>query len=148
MKKFPQNWFEGKLFSNILSLIKTTEAMNLASRKPHSGHHTWLSIPFHTTLSKLETVKRDRWQHKSQDLSWKNFSLLISFVKAIGYNFVIAQKTVNSVSFSRGILNKITWRTELVRGKVLENPKIRTKAQSSISIPVFVAWVPPVKFLS
>ena len=39
-KKFPQNWFEGKLFSNILSLIKTTEAMNLASRKPHSGHHT------------------------------------------------------------------------------------------------------------
>ena len=39
-KKFPQNWFEGKNFSNILSLIKTTEAMNLASRKPRSGHHT------------------------------------------------------------------------------------------------------------
>ena len=59
-RKFPQNWFESKLFSNIMSLVKTTEAMNLASRKPHLGHHTLLSIPFHTTLSKLETVKRDQ----------------------------------------------------------------------------------------
>ena len=118
-KKFPQNWFVGKLFSNILSLIKTTEAMNLASRKPHSGHHTWLSIPFHTTLSKLETVKRDRWQHKSQDLSWKNFSLLISFVKAIGYNFVIDLKDSQLCVF-------FTWNYEQ------DNVKDRTRTRKSI----------------
>ena len=118
-KKFPQNWFVGKLFSNILSLIKTTEAMNLASRKPHSGHHTWLSIPFHTTLSKLETVKRDRWQHKSQDFSWKNFSLLISFVKAIGYNFVIDPKDSQLCVF-------FTWNYEQ------DNVKDRTRTRKSI----------------